>query len=87
MKIKWKIPKIVKPKGTSWTSADRYNATFYLAKVPLSGGHLVFATVGRKWVKISKGDLLFKGLRSKTSRFRLSLKEWQNCNPTLLGAK
>ena len=85
--IKMKLPKLVKPKGSVWINAERYICDFYLSKLPFCGGHLVFAVVGRKWVRIAKGDMLYKGQRQKQFRFRISIKEWQSCNPRMARGK
>ena len=82
-----KMPKLVKPKGATWVNAQRYLCDFYIQNAPICGGHLVFAVVGRKWVKIAKGDMLNKGQRYKHSRFKISVKEWHGCNPRKVGVR
>jgi len=68
-----------KPIGKSWSTAQRYIVDFYEPKYPISGGHLVYVVVGRKWVRVTKGDLVSNDdTRHQLSRFRISINEWNN---------
>ena len=69
------ISSIEKPIRTSWNTAKRYSAHFYNTKFPISGQYLVYVVVGRKWVRVTQGDLV-SNKRHQLSRFRMSLKEW-----------
>lgn len=77
-----KIATLEKPQGKNWRTAQRYRADFYHAKFPISGGYLVFVVLGRKWVRVTQGDLVStdKSTRSHLPRFKMPLKEWQQMN-------
>ena len=72
------MSKIEKPMSKSWANAKRYSAHFYDTRFLICGQYLVYAVVGRKWVKVSQGDLVSsdKTIRSQMSRFRMTLKDW-----------
>ena len=64
-----------KPKGKTWRTAKAFNVDFtsiYLRKInqrlPVSGGRLVWAVVGRKHVRIC--------LPVSNTKFRMRRSEW-----------
>ena len=75
-----KIATLEKPLSNSWANAQRYSADFYDSRYPICGKYLVYAVVGRKWVRVTQGDLVSPSsdLRSHLSRFKMSIHEWNN---------
>ena len=73
------ISTIEKPLSPVWKNAQRYKARFFESKHPLCGTYLVYAVVGRKWARVSQGDLVLpdKSSRYQLPRFRISVKEWE----------
>ena len=80
-----KIARLVKPKGKTWDKASRYSVNLYEPKFPICGNHLVFASIGIKWVRVTKGDMLLNRQRQKLSRFKMSLKQWEQTKPRRFG--
>lgn len=72
------ISTIEKPTSQVWKNAKRYKARFFESKYPLCGTYVVYAVIGRKWVRISQGDLVLpdKSGRHQLPRFRMSVREW-----------
>ena len=77
-----RIASLEKPQGITWRTAKRFKADFYHAKFPICGGYLVYAVVGRKWVRVTQGDLVStdKSTRTHLARFKMPLSEWQQLN-------
>ena len=71
------MAKIEKPQSPVWKNAQRYKARFFESRFPICGTHLVYVVEGRKWARISQGDLVSKDSRSSLARFRMSMKEWE----------
>ena len=71
------MAKIEKPQSPVWKNAQRYRARFFEARFPICGTHLVYVVEGRKWARISQGDLVSDDNRSALVRFRMSMKEWE----------
>ena len=57
-----------KPKEATWSTAKLYKVDLYNVKWPRSGTRLVWAIVGRKWVRICVPVELIK--------FRMRRDEW-----------
>ena len=57
-----------KPKEATWSTAKLYKVDLYNVKWPRSGTRLVWAVVGRKWVRICIPIELIK--------FRMRRDEW-----------
>jgi len=57
-----------KPKEATWSTAKLYRVDLYNVKWPRSGTRLVWAVVGRKWVRICIPIELIK--------FRMRRDEW-----------
>jgi len=70
------MAKIEKPQSPVWKNAQRYRARFFESRVPLCGTYLVYVVEGRKWARISQGDLVTKDNRSALARFKMSIKDW-----------
>ena len=62
-----------KPKNQAWKNAQLFSVYFSTPKTPICGLHLVWAVVGRKWVKIIKPI--------SDAKFKLSVKDWNDLNP------
>ena len=71
------MSKIEKPLSPVWKNAQRYKARFFESRFPLCGTYLVYVVEGRKWARISQGDLVSDNNRSALVRFRMSMKEWE----------
>ena len=71
------MAKIEKPQSPVWKNAQRYRARFFEARFPICGTHLVYVVEGRKWARISQGDLGSKDSRRSLARFKMSMKEWE----------
>jgi len=70
------MAKIEKPQSPVWKNAQRYKARFFESRFPLCGTYLVYVVEGRKWARISQGDLVTKDNRSSLARFKMSIKDW-----------
>lgn len=77
-----RIASLEKPQGVTWRTAKRFKADFYHTKFPICGGYLVYVIVGRKWVRVTQGDLVStdKSTRTHLVRFKMPLSEWQQLN-------
>ena len=77
--ITMQVSTIQKPPSKTWSTALRYKADFYDTRYPICGGYLVYAVIGRKWVRVTQGDLVSTNgeERHQLSRFKMSLKEWE----------
>ena len=71
------MAKIEKPQSPVWKNAQRYRARFFESRFPICGTHLVYVVEGRKWARISQGDLVSDNNRSALVRFRMNIKEWE----------
>ncbi len=71
------MAKIEKPQSPVWKNAQRYRARFFDSRFPICGTHLVYVVEGRKWARISQGDLVSDNNRSALVRFRMNIKEWE----------
>ena len=71
------MAKIEKPQSPAWKNAQRYRARFFDSRFPICGTHLVYVVEGRKWARISQGDLVSDNSRSALVRFRMNIKEWE----------
>ena len=71
------MAKIEKPQSPVWKNAQRYKARVFESRFPICGTHLVYVVEGRKWARISQGDLVSDDNRSALVRFRMSMKEWE----------
>ena len=71
------MAKIEKPQSPVWKNAQRYRARFFDSRFPICGTHLVYVVEGRKWARISQGDLVSDNSRSALVRFRMNIKEWE----------
>ena len=65
-----------KPQEKTWDSAKLYKVDFFDVRFPVSGTRLVWAVVGRKWVRICLPIVLKK--------FRVSRKLWDEIPTELL---
>jgi hypothetical protein len=65
------MAKIEKPQSPVWKNAQRYRARFFDSRFPICGTHLVYVVEGRKWARISQGDLVSDNNRSALVRFRM----------------
>ena len=70
------MSKIEKPQSLVWKNAQRYKARFFESRYPLCGTYLVYVVEGRKWARVSQGDLVNKDSRSALTRFKMSRKDW-----------
>lgn len=70
------MSKIEKPLSPVWKNAQRYKARFFESRFPLCGTYLVYVVEGRKWARISQGDLVNNDNRSALTRFKMSIKDW-----------
>ena len=77
-----RVSTLEKPLSNLWANAQRYSANFYDTRYPICGQYLVYAVVGRKWVRITQGDLVStdKSTRTHLARFKMPLSEWQQLN-------
>ena len=57
-----------RPTSQAWANCKAYIADFYNSRYPICGGHLVWAVVGHKWVRI------FKPIQNE--RFKIRRSEW-----------
>ena len=73
-----KISTLEKPLSPVWKNAQRYKARFFESKYPLCGTYLVYVVEGRKWARISQGDLVTsdKSSRHALTRFMIGIKDW-----------
>ena len=73
---------IQKPPSKTWSTALRYKADFYDTRYPICGRYLVYAVIGRKWVRVTQGDLVMPNgeERHQLPRFKMPLKEWEKIN-------
>jgi len=62
------MAKIEKPQSPVWKNAQRYRARFFDSRFPICGTHLVYVVEGRKWARISQGDLVSDNNRSALDR-------------------
>ena len=72
-----RVSTLEKPLSNLWAYAQRDSAYFYDTMYPICWQYLVYAVVGRKWVRITQGDLVTPSkIRSQLSRFKMSIQEW-----------
>ena len=73
------VSTLEKPQSNNWQTAQRYKVDFYHTKFPLCGGYLVYVVVGRKWVRVTQGDLVTpkRDIRTNLTRFKMSINDWQ----------
>lgn len=64
-----------KPKNQSWKNAQLFSVYFSTPKTPVCGLHLVWAVVGRKWVRIIRPI--------SEAKFKLSVNDWKELKPEL----
>ena len=48
-----RVSTLEKPLSNLWANAQRYSANFYDTRYPICGQYLVYAVVGRKWVRVT----------------------------------
>ncbi len=77
-----RVSTLEKPLSNLWANAQRYSANFYDTRYPICGQYLVYAVVGRKWVRVTQGDLVLPNgeERHQLPRFKMPLKEWEKIN-------
>ena len=76
-KIRYPKIKLPKFKGicTSRKNAQLFSVYFSTSKTPVCGLHLVWAVVGRKWVRIIRPI--------SEAKFKLSVNDWKELKPEL----
>ena len=71
-----KVMKIPRPKEATWDNAKLYRVDFYDLRLPVSGTRLVWAVVGRKWVRICTPV--------QNKKFRVRRGEWDKMSTQLI---
>jgi len=67
---------IPKPKEATWNTAKLYRVDFYDMRLPVSGTRLVWAVVGRKWVRVCTPI--------QNKKFRMRVSEWDKMPTELI---
>ena len=67
---------IPRPKEATWDNAKLYRVDFYDLRLPVSGTRLVWAVVGRKWVRICTPV--------QNKKFRVRRGEWDKMSTQLV---
>jgi len=67
---------IPKPKEATWNTAKLFRVDFYDMRLPVSGTRLVWAVVGRKWVRICTPI--------QNKKFRMRRGEWDKMSTQLI---
>lgn len=71
-----RMTSVPKPKEATWDTAKLFRVDFYDMRLPVSGTRLVWAVVGRKWVRICTPI--------QNKKFRLRRGEWDKMSTQII---